>query len=488
MLAIICIQCYKEEKALAFDGEVITREGTDVSGYKNSDGDIDWAKVKASGIEFVMLRCGYRGPHDDELCEDSFFEENMKGALGVGLDVGVYYVSQAINEQEAVEEADYAIEKVKSVLLQNEAYDLTLPIVIDLESSPANDTFRMDLFQLSKEQRTKIVNAFCGEVEAQGYTAMYYANKNYLNNYLLADALISQYPLWYANYSNVINDTATIFQYSASGSIDGITGDADLDVQYIRIPDQVQNLEATMNNEAQISLTWTKVAGVYGYKIYRKSNVDNTEVLLETVKGAGKCTYNDTNVQGGVVYTYRVCGFLKTNLQDYDGNSSEVSNQHIITFDSQGGSAVGSTDAIYNSYITAPTPPSKKGYTFIGWYKESIYKTKWNFSKDKITKNITLYAKWAKNPTAPSKISVTKASSKSSKITWSSVSGATKYEIYRATSKTGTYKLVATTTSTNYKNTGLTKGKTYYYKVRLYKLVDGVKVYSTYSKILSIKM
>ena len=162
-------------------------------------------------------------------------------------------------------------------------------------------------------------------------------------------------------------------------------------------------------------------------------------------------------------------------------------NKYSVIYNSVGGSKVSTKSTNYNTLIATPTAPTKSGYTFLGWYKDSTYKTIWNFSKDKVTKTTYLYAKWAKNPSAPGKISVSKVSSKSAKISWSKVSGVKGYELYRATSKSGKYSLISSTTGTSYTNKSLSKGKTYYYKVRAYKMVDNRKVYSSYTKVVSIK-
>ena len=102
------------------------RKGIDVSKWQ---GDIDWTTVKNSGVEFVIVRVGYRGSSNGNLAEDEMYQENIEGALNAGLKVGAYIFSQAISEQEAIEEADYLLERVYK-------YDITLPLVIDYQSFP----------------------------------------------------------------------------------------------------------------------------------------------------------------------------------------------------------------------------------------------------------------------------------------------------------------------------------------------------------------
>lgn len=165
----------------------------------------------------------------------------------------------------------------------------------------------------------------------------------------------------------------------------------------------------------------------------------------------------------------------------------ESINEYTVSFNSQGGSTVESKIADYNTLITAPTSPTKVGYTFGGWYKDSVCITEWNFEVDKVTEDTTLYAKWSViAPNIPQGL-VAKSLGNSINLNWSSVTGASGYEIYRATSSTGTYTLLTSTTGLSYTNTGLTTNNTYYYKIRAYKLVGKTKVYSEYTDIVSAK-
>jgi len=161
---------------------------------------------------------------------------------------------------------------------------------------------------------------------------------------------------------------------------------------------------------------------------------------------------------------------------------------YTIAFDSKGGSAVKSKTATYNKLISEPAAPKRSGYTFAGWYQDAKYKTPWTFPKSKVTGNATLYAKWNMvPPAAPKTLSLSKSSSKNVKVTWSKVTGASGYELYRADKRGGASKLVKSTTAVQFTNTGLKKGTTYYYKVRAYKLDGTKKVYSKWTVVKSIK-
>jgi len=161
-------------------------------------------------------------------------------------------------------------------------------------------------------------------------------------------------------------------------------------------------------------------------------------------------------------------------------------NKYSVTFNSQGGSPVTDMTVNYNSTIVKPSSPTKTGYGFVGWYKDAEGQTAWNFETDKVTGNLTLYAKWISIPSDP-KAKAASSSENSITVSWEEIDGVSGYEISRATSKTGTFTVVANTTKIVYNDTGLTSGTTYYYMVRSYKIVNGYKVYSDYSKTVSAK-
>ena len=163
-------------------------------------------------------------------------------------------------------------------------------------------------------------------------------------------------------------------------------------------------------------------------------------------------------------------------------------NNLSVAFNSQGGSAVASKTVNYNSTVTAPTAPTKAGYTFGGWYKETGCVNVWNFATDKVTISTTLYAKWVVVvPGIPTNFKATSSSYNSINITWSRVTGANGYEVYRSTSSAGTYSLITRTTAANYNNIGLTTNSNYYYKTRSYRMVGNARVYSGYSTTISAK-
>jgi uncharacterized repeat protein (TIGR02543 family) len=159
----------------------------------------------------------------------------------------------------------------------------------------------------------------------------------------------------------------------------------------------------------------------------------------------------------------------------------------LVTFNSQGGSLVPSIYANKNALLTSPAAPKKTGYTFGGWYKEASCINPWNFALDKVTGDGTLYGKWVMNVPTPASVKAISSSYSSIKVSWAAVTGASGYQVYRATSSTGAYSLITTTASISYNNIGLTYNAAYYYKIRAYKLVGTTKVYSNFSTVVSAK-
>ncbi len=192
--------------------------GIDVSSWQ---GDIDWDKVRESGIEFVIVRAGYRGSVTGTIVRDKYFEANVSGAQRAGLKVGVYFVTQAVTEAEAVEEASAVMEMC-------EGFDLELPIYLDVEGSNGG---RGDL--IDAETRTLVCEAFCRTLENSGQAGGVYACRYWLANNMDASRL-DRYNVWLAEYRStpLYNGYYSMWQYTSKGHIDGINGNVDFDIMY----------------------------------------------------------------------------------------------------------------------------------------------------------------------------------------------------------------------------------------------------------------
>lgn len=253
----------KSVHATPADGTYTLRKGIDVSKYQNIEFDpnrgkdvevpINWAAVRQSGIEFVILRIGRRNV-DGSLYADEYFEQNYNGARSAGLKVGVYFYSSAINTAEAVEEANYT-----ATLLNHRILDL--PVFMDCESS------RVTSNGIDSATNTVNISAYCDTIANLGYAPGVYANKTWLNTRMDAGSLSQKYTIWLAHYTsnyyqrdasgNIVRDssgnpitirpqltpsdtavnsdyagTYSLFQYTSSGVVPGIVGNVDLDLWY----------------------------------------------------------------------------------------------------------------------------------------------------------------------------------------------------------------------------------------------------------------
>ncbi len=194
--------------------------GVDVSSFQ---GTIDWEEVAAAGVQFAMIRAGYRGYSYGSIYEDSCFQENIEGALDAGLEVGVYFFSQAVTVEEAIEEAEYTLQLIQD-------YPVTYPVVFDWERQTASSSRTRNT---GYDTASACAAAFCETVSAAGYTPMYYASAN--SAYRFEMEYLSEYSFWLAHYTTDWGPTSfqyhfDLWQYTSSGSVPGISGDVDLDI------------------------------------------------------------------------------------------------------------------------------------------------------------------------------------------------------------------------------------------------------------------
>jgi GH25 family lysozyme M1 (1,4-beta-N-acetylmuramidase) len=207
---------------------ITSKMGVDVSHYQ---GSIDWEKVKAAGYEFAFVRIGFRGYGSaGTLNPDKRYKENLTGALDAGLDVGVYFFSQAVSEAEAAEEAEYVLQLLDEADIPLDR--LTLPIVFDPENI-LDDAARTD--DVTGEQFTKNAVAFCERIREAGAAPMIYCNMLW-EAYKLDLGALSDYPVWYADYEELPQTPYAFefWQYSESAHVDGIPEAVDTDIWLIR--------------------------------------------------------------------------------------------------------------------------------------------------------------------------------------------------------------------------------------------------------------
>lgn len=534
------------------------RNGIDVSSW---NGDINWDKVAADGVEFVMIRAGYRTYGSGVIYADSNFETNIKGALDAGLKVGVYIFSQAITKTEALEEAEFILNKISG-------YDVTLPIVFDFEyaSSSSGNTGRLYNANLSVSQATEICKKFAAAVEAEGYRAMIYANQSMLTNGVDADTLALNYAVWLANYTTKTSYLGDydMWQYSSSGSVSGISGNVDCNFWYDdgtlereKVPStkislnvtskslmvgKAFTLKATLSPSSttdNISFSSSKpyVAYVNAAGYVKAVSKGVTTITVTTTSGlTKKCkvivnedlsNYEITSISNQeytgsaikptvtVQRTKKIATSAKTtaNLSMRSGPSTsygkittipkgtKVTVLGSITVDDMVWYAVSAkvSGTTYKGYCSSSYLTVTKTYKTLT--KNTHYTVKYTNNKkvgkatvtvtgiDGGTASGTLKKTFKICPKKITSIKTVSVSKTAAKIKWSKKTSGSGYQIYRKKGSSGTYKLIKTikkNTTVTYKNTGLAKNTTYYYKVRTYKVVDGKYYYGAFSKALKV--
>ncbi len=206
------------------NGEAVSKTGIDVSYHQ---GDIDWERVAADGIDFAMIRIGYRGYEKGIMHRDELSESYISGAQAAGIDVGVYFYSQAVSEAEAREEAVYVCELIKDS-------EIKYPVVFDWELPDDSEARTLGT---TTETLNKCAEAFCQEIADRGYTAMLYSNlKMALTKYDMQT--LSAYDFWYVEYKDGHNPPSypyelQMWQYASDGRVDGIDGYVDMNISFV---------------------------------------------------------------------------------------------------------------------------------------------------------------------------------------------------------------------------------------------------------------
>lgn len=297
-----------------FDGYTI-KEVIDVSKYQ---GNIDWNKVKETGIDYAFIRVGFRAYGESaSLNLDDCFKININGAIAAGVKVGVYFFSQAITQEEAIEEAEKVLEWI-------DGYNVSLPVVIDFEYASSSDGLTGRLYKagLSKEESTNICKEFCSTIEKAGYTAMVYANKDMLENGLNASEIAENYKIWLANYGTctAYEGDYEFWQYTQCGTVDGISANVDKsfwytkrNVEYAEIEEGIYTIASCLDENKVLDIPNSSVANgtniiiysdnsKWNQKYYIRPEADDTYVIMSV--NSGKVL--ETN--GNAIYQYDYTG------------------------------------------------------------------------------------------------------------------------------------------------------------------------------------
>lgn len=327
-------------KASQYETDEITT-GIDVSEFQ---GNIDWKAVADSGIDFAMIRVGYRGMKNGEIKEDACAKYNLQEASKNGLKIGAYFFSTAVTEEEAKEEAEWT----KNLL---SGYPVTYPVAYNCEGFQ-NPSSRQ--FELSVEERTKLADAFLKSIEEGSYTGMFYAAKNELddNNLWNADDLSLNYRIWVAQYSDQTWPEKTksdytgdhvMWQYTNQGKLDGIKGAVDFNVAYFGYSQSQQAVDENgaeqVEANVEVGVNFTEVEEQVTAKdeVNLRSTMEqgsddnivgsmkNGETAVRT--GVGNNGWSRIIYNGQTVYC--VSNYLTTDLSYVTPQETELSLIHI---------------------------------------------------------------------------------------------------------------------------------------------------------------
>lgn len=363
-----------------FDGRIMVN-GLDASTYQN---DIDWKKAKADGIDFAIIRVGYRGyGAEGKLNPDDYYVKNLKNAADAGLLTGIYFFSQAVNELEAVAEAEYAVK----LLHEAGVYELDLPIFMDYEFT-GGTSGRLNKAKLSKAAMTANAVAFCERVELLGYEPGIYANLNFLNKTIDGKTLGQSYPIWIAQYNTYCEyeHDYDYWQYTSSGTVKGIKGRNDCNFWYLEKTPEPTSMFSLANAKGSLVgesvFTYTP-GGVYQPKVMiyadgrlLTENIDYTVKYINNTQAGTGYAY----VKGMGIYTDyclvpftiqpmpSLSGVVIEKIADTVYTGSEQKPSSIIIKDSAGETLVNGLDYTYEVFNAVNAGTANIAVTFTGNY------------------------------------------------------------------------------------------------------------------------
>ena len=551
-------------------------KGIDVSKW---NGNVDWDKVKADGIDYVIIRAGYGNSN-----VDPYFKSHIEGASKAGLKIGIYWFSYATSVEKAKEEAAKCLETIAPY--KNK---ISYPVFYDFEYASVDYATKMGV-KITKDLSSKMANVFLNEIKNAGYINGIYTNKDFGDRYFDEDILYNNY-LWVAQYASTCTYPRPymMWQFTEKGTINGIGTPSkpvyfDVNYTYLKpytdeiingVPESKIDLSSatvnsidsqtytgssiepsvtvtlngktlklnedytlTYSNNVNVGTATITINGIGNYTGSKKINFNivpkKLDISSATVNSISSKTYTGASIKPSVTVKlnnktlklntdYKVsysnnknigtAKILIKGIGKYDGEKtvtfniipSKVTNlksskktYNSITLswdkiDNVTGYKVYRYDVKTESYKLIKTISDASTTSYTNSKLTSATKYLYKVRSYKIVNNKTHNGDYSSSLAATTKpptptVKLTSPSTKKIKLTWTNISSRTTgYNIYMATSKNGTYKNIGSTSKKSFTKGSLKKGKTYYFKVRAYRTIDGKKVYSSYSSIKSIK-
>ena len=496
---------------------------------------IDWNKVKADGIDYAVIRLGYRGYGNGALVTDPYFYDNINNARKAGIKVGVYFFTQAITQAEAREEARYCIDQLGGMGLQ-------LPIFYDTETE-ADPSARANDSSITKAQRTKFCSAFCDEVNSYGngkYTGAIYSYYNYFYYNIDAHTLGKTYPMWlacYDSYTDYDGDYG-MWQFTSTAKVDGVSGGVDMSVLYgdsfivgsagddtsapenpgdsepDPAPVTTVSLKKTEgvnydydSSNGKYTLFWDDVDDAEGYEVYLYNYLTDKYTLVATVDEAA-CDLTDVKTDKPyVVRAYAGSGSSKSygaysdEVYFGDGiirglraslNGSSVSLEWededcdgyyvYRSTDGKNFSRIGDTEDTQYTDSSISTSQSRYFYLVQAYDITSSGSKKTGIRSNPVTVRLA--------PAKPAAPTFSGCTADSVSVTWTAVEDADGYQVLLYNESTGNYTLkedVSASSSLKAKISSLTAGTSYKVAIRAYSTSSGSKKFSQISDPLTAK-
>lgn len=440
-----------------FDGYDISY-GIDVSQH---NGTINFKKVKADGIDYVFVRVGYTGYTKSKfsLNYDTMYKTYIKDAIAAGLDVGVYWYSQALTTNEAVQEASRLLKAISS-------YNITMPVVFDYEFADTS-AGRLDSAKLSKAKMTANALAFLDTVSAAGYEGCIYASENFFKNHLNAGDISSLYTVWLANYSTKTSYTGDYeyWQHTSKGKVSGISGNVDVNFRYTGDVRDIENQIYTgqpVCPEPSVDFDGNAVVKDIDYSLVYSNNIKYGYATVDAVGIGAYAGYTQRyrfKIVPDKVKGLKYISDTKTSLTYKWDTVPGASSYRIYITNNTNGNVFTKTVSTNKATLSNLTSGNQYTVKISAGGKNSAGELVWGTYSNSDTRI-----------TQGSEVTGLKVKSRSTsavRITWNKLAECEMYVVYIYNEISKKYEEIARVlpNTNNYKVAGLKAGKTYKFRV-----------------------
>ena len=422
--------------------------------------------MKDDGVEFVILRVGYRGWGTGKLVLDPKFAEYVKGAESVGIPIGVYFFTQAITNAEARAEANFTLRALRDAGLAPK--NLAYPVAYDIEDSEGGKKART--YGMSKSKNTGFCVAFCDVIKNAGYKTSIYASKAWLLNKLDTKKLDTKYGIWLAHWTDKTDYTGAyqMWQYTSKGRVSGISGNVDMNIAL--------NTRKTFPiDPGPFTVSFNSHGGS---AIPALRNIEYGALIKKPVNPVRKHYvfagwFIDKN------YT-RKWDFKKENVI---ARTTLHAKWRAVKYPLRYNDGKQTLRTVNVGYNTAPAkifkPPAKRGKTFVGWFSDRKFTKAINLKKA-LKGPVTVYARYVNSPKPVNKLKASRVGMGKIRVSWKAVRGYV-HSLEMSVKRNSGFSVIRTTRSGSFTVSRLRSGTIYYFRLRRYKrTVNKVRVFSEY--------